>query len=247
MAAAVPVLPAVLTLDIGNTAAKFGLFAGGKLLRAGVVTEPAGLRSEIENVQVQRAIACSVAADPAPFRDALPADCPFTLLTAQLPLPLRLAYDTPQTLGMDRLAAVAGAQWLFPGQPVLVLDAGTCLTYDLLTSDGIYRGGAISPGLQMRFQALHTFTARLPLVPQAPAAPLTGKSTADSISSGVQNGLLAEARVFRAQYSRLYPGLVTVLCGGDAGFFETNLAPPTFAVPELVLMGLYHISEHVHA
>jgi type III pantothenate kinase len=122
-----------------------------------------------------------------------------------------------------------------------VIDAGTCITYDFLDSDGIYHGGAISPGLRMRFQAVHTFTSRLPLVDTPAEALLIGDTTEKSIQSGVVNGIVAEAKGIIQQYERQFEGLTVILCGGDGGFFENKLKGSIFAVPELVLSGLNSI------
>ena len=230
-----------LTLDIGNTSAKYGLFSGTNLLETGVVSSPGELRKLAEQKAAKAIFAASVAEDPEKYRQALPSEVSFRVLNAQTPVPVKLGYDTPLTLGADRLAAVVGAHYLFPGSDVLVIDAGTCVTTDFLGTDGTYRGGSISPGIDMRFRALHTFTARLPLVQKQKEAHLTGTGTEASIRSGVQNGAIAELAGFVQQYRRQYPDLVVVLCGGDSHFFDTKIDKPIFAVPELVHVGLARI------
>jgi type III pantothenate kinase len=163
---------------------------------------------------------------------------------------LRNAYATPQTLGADRLAGAVGAAYLRPGQPTLILDAGTALKLDLVTADGTYHGGSIAPGLRMRLRALHTFTGRLPLIELPdPAAlvQLIGDSTASSMLSGVLNGAAAEVTGLVADYRQRYPGLGLVLTGGDAPYLQPHLAPALgliFVVPELVLVGLDRILRH---
>jgi type III pantothenate kinase len=156
-------------------------------------------------------------------------------------MPLKILYKTPATLGVDRLAAACGARALFPLQHCLTIDAGTCVTFDFIDMDGNYYGGAISPGMNMRFQALHTFTARLPLVSPAGEANLIGDSTESSIRSGVINGLAAEIDGIIHQYQLKFEGLRAILCGGDALFFENKLKASIFASPELVLVGLNSI------
>jgi type III pantothenate kinase len=162
----------------------------------------------------------------------------YFILNSDLPLPITNLYATPKTLGMDRLAAVCGAHQLFPSDNCLIIDAGTCITYDFKDKEANYHGGSISPGLAMRFKAVHTFTAKLPLVTPKPGVKLIGQSTETSIQSGVVNGLLAEIEGIIRQYLEKFPELQVILCGGDAGFFENQLKASIFASPELVLMGL---------
>nr|MCU0355429.1 type III pantothenate kinase [Cytophagales bacterium] len=168
------------------------------------------------------------------------------VLDHTLPLPFANRYQTPRTLGTDRLAGVAGAQALFPGQSCLVVDAGTCLKFEWLENGSDYWGGSISPGLRMRFQAMHQFTSRLPLLEPAADVPLTGGSTAEAMQSGVLHGMTAEIEGIVAQYRIHHPDFRVLLTGGDAPFFEkrlfeTRLKTPIFAVSELVATGLNHI------
>jgi type III pantothenate kinase len=167
----------------------------------------------------------------------------FFPISHQTPLPFRNGYQTPHTLGMDRVAAVAGAQAVFPGRPLLVIDAGTAITYDFLDDKGTYRGGGISPGIKMRFAALHTFTAKLPLIEHLPEIPpLVGYSTESSMRSGVVNGVLAELEGIMQAYQKQADGkLQVVITGGDLGLLEKGIKTSNFADPHLVLSGLYEI------
>jgi type III pantothenate kinase len=122
-----------------------------------------------------------------------------------------------------------------------VIDTGTCITYDFLTGDGNFLGGAISPGLMMRFQAVHTFTSRLPLVSPVDNTELIGDSTESCIQSGIINGLVEELNGIIKRYQEKFEGLKVILCGGDTRFFENKLKGTIFAVPELVLSGLNSI------
>ncbi len=211
------------------------------MVQTGAVTSADELRVLVQQKAVKAIIAASVAQNPHVYSNGLPAEVSFTAISGQTKTPVKLGYDTPLTLGADRLAAVAGAGYLFAGQDVLVIDAGTCITIDMLRKDATYMGGSISPGIDMRFKALHTFTARLPLVLKQQETPLTGTSTETSIKSGVINGVIAELSGIVRQYRRQYPGLVVVLCGGDSQFFDTKIDTPIFAVPELVHVGLARI------
>ncbi len=159
-------------------------------------------------------------------------------------LPFRIRYKTPETLGNDRIANAAGARAVFPGKPVLVIDAGTCLKFDFVDSRGDYIGGSIAPGLRMRFDALHRFTARLPALTFTGKTMLTGMSTRDSMIAGVQTGILAETACMIELYKARHKGLKVILTGGDWRFFESNLKNHIFASPNLTLSGLNEILDH---
>ena len=236
-----------LVLDIGNTTVKAGCFAGAVLCEtAGTLTA-----DEVEALaarwQPQHVLIASVAEEAARWTLSLQASVRGRILLFEpgtTPVPLRNAYATPHTLGADRLAGAVGAAALRPGCDTLVLDAGTALKCDLVTADGTYRGGSIGPGLGMRLRALHEYTGRLPLLAlPAPDStiPLVGDSTAGALLSGVVNGAAAEANGLVAAYRQQYPTLGVVLTGGDAPLLAARLAGPIFAVPELVLLGLYRI------
>lgn len=160
------------------------------------------------------------------------------------PLPISSAYATPSTLGVDRICAAVGAHALFPLVPVLAIDMGTCITYDVVTTQGRYMGGSISPGLHMRFKALNSFTSKLPLVQPEPIAPAIGTTTEQCIRAGVQQGIRMELQGVIAQHSEAYPGLRTVGTGGDLSLFVDDLKTPIFADPILVLRGLHDTLLH---
>jgi len=153
-----------LVIDYGNTAAKVGIFRHHEMVEKHVFTAPEELQKFLQNFYADSIIISSVSVDADMVSGwATHTHQKFTL-TADLPLPVRNHYATPHSLGVDRIAGVCGARQLFPDNPCLVIDAGTCITYDFLSQDGAFMGGGISPGLAMRFEAVHTFTARLPLV-----------------------------------------------------------------------------------
>lgn len=162
-------------------------------------------------------------------------------MSSKLRLPIDNRYETPETLGNDRIAAVVAASRLLPGAATLCLDAGTCLTFDFINSRQEYLGGAISPGITMRLKALNTFTGKLPLVSLDEDFDLIGNTTSSSILSGVMNGIIEEANGIIRQYQQEYPDLRVVLTGGDANYFEDKLKSNIFAVPNLVLLGLKDI------
>ena len=238
-----------LVLDIGNTRAKAVLFAPGAtepLSTAAFDThDRTGLLGWLAAHSAAAAIVSSVALPDAALWEAVRAQVPFVLeLSHETPLPLLNAYRTPQTLGRDRLAGAVGAWRLFPGEGVLVLDAGTCLKYDFVRDDGVYLGGSISPGLGMRYEALSHFTARLPLLGLGPEEGLVGDTTETAIRTGVQHGALFEVEGFWRAYEREMGARRLLVTGGDADFFATRLKLPLFAVPHLVPIGLTTILEH---
>jgi len=240
-----------LALDIGNTAVKYGCFEADTLVESATGQTPEQVWAAVQRLQPLHVILASVAEATGAWAEELRKLVLGQILEfvpATTPLPIGNAYATPHTLGADRLAAAVGAACLLPGRSVMIIDAGTAIKCDLVTADGVFRGGSISPGLAMRFQALHTFTGRLPLIakPEDPAAtvPLTGADTQAAIRSGVLNGAAAEVRGMLAEYEAQFPDLAVLVAGGDAGFFRTRLKRPIFVVPELVLMGLHRILVH---
>jgi type III pantothenate kinase len=162
-------------------------------------------------------------------------------------VPFEVLYTSRETLGNDRLAGVAGASQLFPGKDLLVIDFGTAITYDFMDSKNRYHGGNISPGMKMRFQALHNFTGKLPLVDAGPDVPLLGENTQQAIDAGVQQGILFEVEKYMEKLSDSYPDLKVMATGGDADFFAGKLKNPIFVDQNLVIRGLerilyYHVS-----
>jgi type III pantothenate kinase len=233
-----------LVIDSGNSAAKVGIFDHQNLIEKHTTHSTAELEQLVKKVAAEFVIISTVKNDSEEIAGlAKSAKKIFTLHPA-LPLPVKNRYATPSTLGADRIAGVCGAKQIFPFTNCLVIDAGTCITYDFLDKDAFYHGGGISPGLNMRFKSLHTFTAKLPFVSSKGQVPLIGNSTETSIQSGVVNGMLAEIEGIIEQYSKTFENLRVILCGGDALFFENQLKASIFASPELVLIGLNSILNH---
>ena len=177
--------------------------------------------------------------------DYLKSVFPFYLaLDHATPVPIQNNYKTPETLGLDRLAAAIGAKELFPGKDLLVIDAGTALTFDLVERSGTFAGGNISPGLRSRFRSLHEFTQRLPLVEEQEHWPDIGQTTEEAIRAGVLNGMILEMDGTIDYFRKKLPGLQPVLTGGDALFFERRLKNAIFVKFEITLIGLNRILEH---
>jgi type III pantothenate kinase len=232
-----------LVVDYGNSSAKVGIFDDHYLKEKFMFASPGELTSFLERQPAENMIVSSVSHDAEEVSHWGPHAKRKFILRHTLPLPITLNYSTPHTLGVDRIAGVCGAQQLFPGKNCLVIDAGTCITYDFIDLRGNFQGGAISPGMSMRFQAVHTFTRRLPLIEPIATGdvPLIGNSTEKSIQSGIINGVVEELDGIISRYREKFADLQVILCGGDVQFFENRLKASIFAVPELVLSGLNSI------
>lgn len=233
-----------LVIDYGNTRIKAALFGGTKLHEKFLFSTSEQLKNFLEKEKFEHSLVSSVNELTDEVLSWINCAGQKLLLATNLPLPINILYATPATLGVDRIAAVCGTMEIFPKRNCLVIDAGTCINYEFIDAGLNYHGGAISPGIQMRFAAMHKFTARLPLIKEFNKAELVGNSTESCMASGVVNGVLAEVNGIIEQYSQKFPDLGVILCGGDAYFFENNLKQPIFAAPDLVLYGLNRILEH---
>lgn len=232
-----------LCIDIGNTRTKLGIFKNDALLQNEVWTnfDLENLKAFLYNHPIKNIILSSVKAVDKKIEAYLTQHYFYLQLTAQTPLPFINKYETPETLGKDRLAAIAGAYHLYPGEHCLVIDAGTCITYDFLNADKEYLGGNISPGLEMRLKAMHTFTAKLPKVAQKTQNGFIGRSTETAIRHGAQLGLMLEIKGFMALFKENFGPLNVLLTGGDKDFFANQMKTKIFANQNLVLVGLNQI------
>lgn len=165
-------------------------------------------------------------------------------LSENISIPIQIEYATPSTLGKDRLAAAVGAFIRFPDRNALIIDMGTCITMDLVTDKGIFKGGNISPGIQMRLKAMHQFTARLPLVSAMNTNSLFGYSTESAIQNGAVRGALYEIEYLITQAKAQFSEINVILTGGDAHFFESWTKNEIFAAPNLVIEGLNEILKY---
>jgi type III pantothenate kinase len=165
------------------------------------------------------------------------------VLTHNTRLPFINEYETPETLGTDRIAGIAGAFNKFPGKEVLVIDAGSAVTYDYLSGNA-FKGGNISPGLSMRFRALHHFTRRLPLVSTTEVVSAPGKNTLEAITAGVISGLIFEINEYIKKFKAVNPTAEVILTGGDGGYLKERIGYEVTYMPDLVLDGLNYILEY---
>jgi len=235
-----------LVIDLGNTFQKCAVFSGDEIVyfeAPDQVTMKSLLRI-FDFYTINSAILSSVIFHDKEIESIIRSRCRCVILDKNTPLPLLNKYETPETLGNDRLASAVAGYSLFPNQNVLVIDAGTCIKYDFINAQTEYCGGAISPGLQMRFNALHTFTEKLPQIELTDFNSLTGINTTESLLSGVINGTLAEIDGIIDRYREKYPEIQVVLSGGDAEYLVSKLKNKIFAVANIVLTGLKIILDH---
>ncbi|MEQ8687434.1 MAG: type III pantothenate kinase [Imperialibacter sp.] len=231
-------------IDIGNTRCKIGFFENDSLIKVKTSVAFEAIVGALKGEEVSEVIVSSVGKDVNNLEKELSEKYKVVKLTHLLPLPIFLDYSSTDTLGTDRIAAVAGAFHLYRGKNCLVIDVGSCITYDIITSDGCYKGGAISPGVEMKLKSMHTFTARLPLIEHPEWVDLPGKDTKTSMINGVLHGTLAEIEGMIERFSGLLPDLQVIMCGGGSNFFESNIKHHIFVRSELVLIGLNSILRH---
>ena len=225
-------------VDIGNSAIKTAEFSSGDLHEVRKWNTLDEISKEYPDAYF---VVSSVTASKVEITKKLK-KC--LIVTPNIRLPLSLNYDTPETLGSDRIAAAVGAWDVFPDTDLLIVDAGTCVTYDLVTADGVYQGGMISPGLDMRLQAMHTFTDALPLVDAGSVITeidLVGKSTTEGLSLGAAKGLEFEIQGVLSFFNKKYDRLQVVITGGLSFDFESIPKARIFASSKIVLGGLHAI------
>ena len=233
-----------LVIDIGNTAQKLAVYdeSGHQVA---LVRQPeldvCALKDIFGQYNIRSALLSSVGKVSPAVVTWLAQHTQLVEFSLALRLPIKLNYDTIGTLGTDRIASAVGASALFPARPTLAIQAGTCLVTDFVDEQGTYQGGSIAPGLRMRFQALHDHTAHLPLLEPQHLASFTGKSTQESILSGVIYGMACEIDGIINHYKALYPEIHIILTGGDADFLKDYIKNRIFAAQNLVLEGLYKI------
>ncbi|MDF1517882.1 MAG: type III pantothenate kinase [Lutibacter sp.] len=230
-----------LIIDVGNTRIKTAVFKDGKMIHNESLTANSFVFEAINIVKkynCTNAIISSVSFINKSQIAELRAEINLIELDFNTKVPFVNKYATPKTLGVDRIALVSSAIVSNPNKNVLIIDAGTCITYDFVNQEGNYYGGAISPGLQMRYKALNVFTEKLPLLEPSEIVELVGNSTEKSIHSGVINGIINEIDGIINQYRKKNTDLTVVLTGGDVNFLSNKLKNGIFANPNFLLEGL---------
>lgn len=247
----------LLAVDIGNTRIKVAVFEGNTLLEQFHFSSTE-LQKELHFIlnKYKNATEIVVASVGAILKEAFlefESRVKIHFISSNSPLPFKNKYSTPSTLGIDRMVLASGAVLKYPNQNRLVIDAGTCITYDFIDEKDNYLGGAISPGIRLRFESLHNYTAKLPLVAlesieeqnsTSNAIPFIGNSTLDAINSGVLNGIINEIEGFISQYEAVYPKFIIILTGGDTEFLAKRLKNTIFANSNFLLESLNQTFQH---
>ena len=226
---------------------KLAVFDGDRMIASSLQadSDPSCLQKMIERYQPDKGIMSSVTGENKRLTKTLKKMLPYAIwFDETTSVPVYIEYKTEKTLGRDRIAAVVGANYLQPGLNVLVIDAGTAITYELLEAPCMYKGGNISPGLTTRFRALNRFTKQLPLVHQHADVPFIGTDTESAIMAGVVNGIVFEMDGYIDALKRKYDEFFVYLTGGNTFYFEKRLKNHIFAEPNLVLVGLNRILEY---
>ena len=236
-----------LVIDVGNTNVKLAVFQGDKIISSkmgkleSLGYDVAALIKEFKSLK--KAIISSVGKLKKKDIQIISKQIEVHVLNKNSKLPFESKYETPETLGVDRVALVSASTKFYSNSNVLIIDAGTCITYDFITSENIYLGGAISPGIRLRYQSLNNLTANLPLLEKKMPKNIIGNSSKESIHSGVINGILMEIDGAIQEYNKKYKDLTVILTGGDADFLSKRLKSSIFANSNFLLEGLNFILE----
>ncbi len=235
-----------LIIDAGNSAVKLAFFEEGKLLSTQqidpVIDQFKGVL--VKNPKVESILICDVRGINWSFLNSVFDSKRIFMLDSSWKLPFKIDYKSPKTLGTDRIGLMAAASKMYPNQNVLVIDVGSCITYDLLTDENVYVGGMISPGYQIRYKSLKEFTGKLPLIKHDSIENSLGKDTQTSIQTGVFHGVFYEIQGQIAHFREKYTDLTIILTGGDCMQLSKRLKNPIFANPNFLVKGLDIILEH---
>ena len=237
-----------LIVDVGNTLVKFAIYKDAELIHK-VGFELSEFKKQYKTLKkdfpkVKLAIISSVGRLSKKQIELVEDDLKIIQLSSKTKLPFKNCYKTPKTLGVDRIALVSASVHQFPDKNVLIIDAGTCITYDFITDKNHYLGGAISPGIRLRYKSLNNLTANLPLLETDQPKTIIGDSTESSIHSGVVFGVIKEIDGVIEQYLEKYPSLTVILTGGDAKFLSNQLKNSIFANSNFLLEGLNFILDY---
>jgi type III pantothenate kinase len=237
-----------LSIDIGNTRTKLAIFDNGSIVESFILNEINIFdinKLTTKHSGIQNVILSSTKKNNKNLDHYLQTNfLNFIELSSDTKIPIENLYETKETLGKDRLAAVVGANNIFPETNVLVIDMGTAITYDFINNKAQYVGGTISPGMEIRYKSLNQFTEKLPLLERQEDFQLIGKNTDDAIISGVQSGITFETDSYINHFKDEYENLITILTGGDAIFFDKKLKNAIFVNLNLNLIGLNTILDY---
>jgi type III pantothenate kinase len=233
-----------IIIDAGNTRVKLAVFEKDRLVEVVFIDENFILL-EIKKILIKHKINIGILSNVSFISvdkiQKLQKLVNLSILSSSTDVPFINLYETPETLGVDRIALVAAAVNKFIKKNILIIDAGTCITFDFVNDQSEYLGGAISPGIEMRYKALHKFTRKLPRLTKKTLQNFIGNNTKESINSGVINGVVQELEGVIYQYKKKFPDLTVVLTGGDTNFLAKQLKSSIFANPNFLLEGLNEI------
>ena len=236
----------LLTIDVGNSRIKVAVFEHNKQVDFFIFETNEALKN-FENIfkkysNLQKIILSSVGKLEKEVVDFIQNRFPTEIIDHKSKFPFTNLYATPETLGIDRMVLAAGATLIYPKQNRLIIDAGTCITYDFVNAENQYLGGAISPGIKIRYKSLNNYTSKLPLLTLSEDFEIIGNSTKSAIHSGVINGVIFEIEGFISQYSLKNQDLTIILTGGDAEFLAKRLKSTIFANSNFLLESLNLLS-----
>ena len=234
-----------LVLDVGNSLLKIALFEKSELIQKFKFSEnyKKNIEDIISNYKVTHSIISNVGRIDDSIINILKESTNLLLVSNQLKIPFKNLYKSKNTLGQDRLALVSAAAFNFPNENVLIVDVGSCITYDFKNNNNEYLGGGISPGISMRFKSLNTFTSNLPLIDFDNIHKLIGNNTTNSINSGVINGTISEINGIIQQYCEEFKNIRIILTGGDSNFLLKRIKNSIFADQNFLLVGLNKLLE----
>lgn len=238
----------LLAIDVGNTRIKVAVFEKDSLLDQDAFDKTEAVNRFLKILekytQIENAVLSRVGFLDETVLKWLESRLQLHVITSDSVMPFQNRYETPKTLGIDRMVLASGAVFQYPKQNRLIIDSGTCITYDFIDADDNYLGGAISPGLRLRYESLHNYTAKLPLLTLENPSGLIGGSTKQSIHSGVVNGFLCEVDGFIERYRQQYQVLTVILTGGDTDFLAKSVKNTIFANPNFLLESLNHLYQY---
>jgi len=238
----------VLTIDVGNTRIKGAVFERYNTIETFVFSEDEILK-KIKNIlkkyeKVTHLVVASVGSIDKDTFLYFQQEIEVWFVSPEDAFPFANNYATPKTLGIDRMVLAAGATLKFKEQNRLIIDAGTCVTYDFVDQNDVYHGGAISPGLRLRYESLHNFTEKLPLLAVESPKSFIGDSTSEAIHSGVVNGLVYEINGFVDEYQSNFTNFIIILTGGDAEFLAKRFKNTIFANSNFLLESLNQLFQY---
>ena len=235
-----------LIIDIGNTFIKLAIFQDGKIVYNKRVKKVLvrDIKAINKKYPFSASIVSSVRVKSAYFIEYLKKNHNLLELTHKTKVPIKNRYKTPRTLGLDRLAAVVGAANMYPKKNCLVIDIGTCMTYDFIDDKRNYFGGNIAPGVELRLMSMHHFTSALPLLKRKWHAEMLGDTTKSAMQNGAVWGVKLEIEAFIKTLTSKKGKMAVLLTGGDASYFGEIIDSEIFVAPNLLLKGLHDILEY---